>query len=193
MKTRSFTFDARSIRRLAGLIGGTWQGFGGTSMGADLLQPFAVLLSTTHSEVTVNSVVDFFDIMGEEYETAIAELAVDDEVVAPEQDTNSDHMFTRNAGQEVVDVLVIRHTLDEVRDGERTWRIVKDVGVIVILERGAIAVTQEDLHDEMLVVSVADASDELAIPTVGSRWKDRPGAEYGGSRALISVAELLER
>lgn len=193
MKTHRFTFDAVSLRRLAGLIGGTWRRFGGTSMGADLLQPFTVLISTAHSEVAVNSVANFFDIMGEEYETAIAELAVDDEVVAPEQDTNSDRVFVRNAGQEVVDARVVRDTLDEVRDGEHTWRIVKDVGVIVILERGAIAVTQEDLHDEMLVVSVADASDELAIPRVESRWEDRPGLEYGRSRALIPVAELLER
>lgn len=193
MKTHSFTFDAGSLRRLAGLIGGTWQGFGGTSMGADLLQPFTVHLSTTHSEVTVNSVVDFFDITGEEHETAIAELDVDDEAIALVQDTSSDGIFTRNAGQEVVDVLVVRDTLDEVRDGEYTWRIIKDIGVIIILERGAIAVTQEDLHDEMLVVSVADAPEELAIPTVGSRWEDRPGLEYGRSRALIPVAELLER
>ena len=193
MKTHRFTFDAGSLRRLAGLIGGTWQRFGGTSMGTDLLQPFTVFLSTTHGEVTVNSVVDFFDIVGEAYETAIAELEVDDAAVALEQDTNSDRVFTLNAGQEVVDVLVVRDTLDEVRGSERTWRIVKDVGVIVILERGAIAVTQEDLHDEMLVDSVADASDELAIPRVESRWEDRPGLEYGRSRALIPAAELLER
>lgn len=157
MKTYSFTLGAGSMRRVAGLIGDTWQGFGGTSRGADLLQPFSVFLSTSHSQVTVNSVVDFSDIMGEEYETAIAELDVNAGDVALDQDAKSGHMFVHNADQEVMDVRAVRDTLEEVRDGEHTWRIIKDVGVIVILEREAIAITQEDLHDEMLVASVADA------------------------------------
>lgn len=42
MKTYRFTLSAGSMRQLAGLIGGTWQGFDGMSAGVDLVQPFSV-------------------------------------------------------------------------------------------------------------------------------------------------------
>lgn len=189
MKTRGFILDAESMGRLATLIGGTWRGFSGRSMGADQLQPFAVLLATADSQVTVNSVVEFFDIMGEQYETAIAELDVDAGGVELKSVASDGRIFDHNAGQDVVDVRVIRDTLDEIRDGEHTWRIVKDTGVLVTLERGSITVTQDDWHDEMLVVSVGDILSKLVVPPVDDRWEDKPGIEYVRNRTLVPVSD----
>lgn len=100
-------------------------------------------------------------------------------------------MFVHHADHEVVDVQVVLDTLDECRDGENTCRIIKELGVIVILEGGATAITQEDVHDEMLVALVEDVLDKLTVPPVGSQWEDKRGIEYTRSRASVSVEDLL--
>ena len=188
MKTHIFTFSSESIDCVRSLVGDSWRCFGGTMMSGRLTEMFYVFVATEQHEFTITSEVDFFDITGEVYETAISELAIKPD--APELATaiREGHTFAQYAGQKVNDVLVIRDTIDEFQADVHTWRIIKDVGLIIILERGLICLTQDILHDEMLVFTLGTSLEEFTIPRIDSVWRnDELGIEYTTNRELISV------
>ena len=190
MKIHHFTLYAESIRVLAGLIGDDWLGFGGESMKVRHYQPFAVFLAAQHRRVTITSTVDFFDIMGEVYEMPIAQLDVHEGAPGFEKAMQGGHAFVHYAGQRIADVMVIRDVIDENRGDVHTWRVIKDVGIVVVLADGVLAVTQDNPHDEMLIVSLGSTFDDLKIPEVVTRWNDEIGIEYTTVRQLIPVHSL---
>lgn len=186
-----FTFDRESLCRLAALSGQVWKCFGAPTMGANLAAPFSVFFVTEEKAITVSSAVEYFDIDGDPYYTTVAELAVAQGADELDQVTTSGNVQVFHAGEVVVDALIIRDTITEIRDGSHTWTIVKDVGVIFVLSGGVIAISQLGLHEELLQVTMAASVAGLKLPAIQRKWSDLLGIEHEDSRQFIPVDELL--
>jgi hypothetical protein len=191
MKQYDFTFDGESLVRLAALRGQPWKCFGAPTMGANLAGPFSVFFVTEEKAITVTSAVEYFDIDGDPYHTTIAELAVAQGADEQDQATKSGNVYVFHAGEVVVDAVIIRDTITEIRDGSHTWTIVKDVGVIFIMPGGVIAISQLGLHEELLQVTLAASVAGLKLPAIQRKWSDVLGIEHESSRQFIPVDELL--
>ena len=186
-----FTFDRESLCRLAALLGQVWKCFGAPTMGANLAAPFSSFFVTEEKAITVTSAVEYFDIDGDPYYTTIAELALAQGADELDQATTSGNVYVFHAGEVVVDALIIRDTITEIRDGSHTWTIVKDVGVIFVLSGGVIAISQLGLHEELLQVTMAASVAGLKLAAIQRKWSDLLGTEHEDSRQFIPVDELL--
>ena len=190
--SHEFTFDRESLSRLDALRGRRWKCFGAQSMQANLATPFSAFFIADTVAITVTSAVEYYDIDADPNHTTIAELAVAqgaDELGAA---TKSGNVYYFHARDEVADVMVVRETIAEKREGTHTWTVVKDVGIAFVLSGGVIAISQLGLHDEMLQVTLAESLTTLRIPSIQRKWNDVLGIEYGVTRQLISTRELLD-
>lgn len=191
MTTHEFLLSNESRRRLAALIGAHWECFGAASMGPQLFAPFDVFFVTDRATVTVVSTVDFFDIDGDAYDTTIAELSVDSGAAQLNEASARGGVYVFHAGEVVLDVLAVRDVLSEIRDGQQTWTLAKDVGVVFVLTTGAIAISQDSIHDELLVISMAASLDAIALPEIQRKWHSKLGIEYVEGRQFLSVVHDL--
>lgn len=191
MTSHDFTFDRESLIRLSAMRGQTWKCFGSLSMAANLATPFSAFFVADARAITLASIVDYYDIDADPYHTTIAELSIAEGADELDEATRSGHIYLFHLGEKVIDVVVIRDTIIEHRDGSRTWKIVKDVGVVFVLSNGVIAVSQLGLHDEMLQVTIGESIASLKLPVVQRKWIDVLGIEYDVSREFIAVSELL--
>jgi hypothetical protein len=78
----------------------------------------------------------------------------------------------------VTDVLIVRESVIETRDGREAWRYVTDIGIVFQLSNGVIAVVKVSQHAELLCIVKADTLDQLQIDEPGSSWEERLGIEY---------------
>lgn len=171
MTNVEMSIDIGSQRLLAALRGQRWRCFGAPEMAPQPGAPFDIFFATEDAAITVCSMVDYLDVDGEE--SPFAALSVEPGAPRFDEVANNGNLYFFHSGAGVTDILVVRDTISEQRDGTSTWRFTTDVGIVFVLTTAVIAVSKLGLHDEMLQVTVARSMDELVLPWIQRKWKDR--------------------
>lgn len=181
--------DKESAMNLAALRGQVWRCFGSSDM-TDWLSGLSVFFCTEGPAITISGWTDYFDFGGEDDTYSL--LKIDGGADDFEEAERAGQLYSSQAGQEVADVLVVRETVVETRDGHESWRYVTDVAIVFQLSESVIAVEKVSHHSELLSIATAAAMDELPKnEQVSSQWRSGPGVTYAFDRQVIRIEDLL--
>lgn len=131
--------DKESATKLAALRGHVWRCFGSSGM-TDWLSDPSVFFCTEGPAITVSGWTDYFDFEGEDDTYSL--LKIDGGAEDFEEAKRSGRIYSSEAGQEVMDVVVVRETVVETRGGHESWRYVTDVAIFLQLSDSVIAVAK---------------------------------------------------
>lgn len=184
MTTVTHTLDQNGLRRLAGLRGQTWRCFGGVQV-SDWLTDVSIFIVTDEEAVTITGETDDLDFEGE-YDT-YATFRVEDGATQLPIAAKAGNLYYFQTGQEILDVLVLRESVTEARDGHTTWTYVTDLGIVFKFADAVIAVTKVSHHTELLAVLRADSIDTLNVKEPSNVWQDKLGIEYTLDRYFIRL------
>lgn len=151
----------------------------------DWLSDPCVFFCTEGPAITVSGWTDYFDFEGEDDTYSL--LKIDGGAEDFEEAKRSGRIYSSEAGQEVVEVMVVRETVVATRGEHESWRYVTDIGIVFKLSAGAIAVTKVSHHTELLSVIKADTLEELQIDEPTKIWEDKLGIEYTIRRDFIPI------
>ncbi len=155
----------------------------------DWLTDITAFFCTDGPAITVFGIAEYLDFEG--VEDTYSLLHVDDGAPDFDEAEKPGRLYFFYAGQRVIDVLIVRDTIVEIRDGEKAWQYVTDIGIVFKLSAGVIAVTKVSHHTELLSVFKADTLEELQIDEPKNNWEDKPGIEYTTGREFIPIDALV--
>jgi hypothetical protein len=153
----------------------------------DWLTDVTAFFCTDGPAITISGIAEYLDFEGEEDTYSL--LHVDDGASDFNEAEKVGRLFFY-AGQRVIDVLIVRETIVEIRDGQEAWQYVTDIGIVFKFSAGVIAVTKVSHHTELLSIIKADALEELQIDETTNIWEDKLGIEYAIGRAFIPIDAL---
>ena len=184
MTTVTHILDQEALRRLVRLRGQTWRCFGGPDV-SDWLTDVSIFIVTEQGAVTLTGETDdlAFEGEGDTYAT----LRVDDGASNFPIAAKEGNLYYFHAGQEILDVLVLRESVTEIRDGHPAWTYLTDLGIVFVFADGVIAVTKVSHHTELLAVLRADSIDTLYVKEPSNVWVDKLDIEYTFDRELIAL------
>jgi hypothetical protein len=184
MTANSQILDREGLLRVAALKGRAWRCFGSQGM-TDWLTDVAAFFCTDGPAITVSGIADYLDFEGEEDTYSL--LHVDDGASDFDEAEKVGRLYFFYAGHRVIDVLIVRETILEIRDDHEAWQYVTDIGIVFKLSAGVIAVTKVSHHTELLSIIKADTLEELQIDPPTNIWEDKLGIEYTIRREFIPI------
>lgn len=184
MTANSHIFDREGLLRIAALKGRAWRCFGSPGM-TDWLTDVTAFFCTDGPAITVSGIAEYLDFEGEEDTYSL--LHVDDGAPDFDEAEKAGRLYFFYTGQRVIDVLIVRETIVEIRDGDEAWHYVTDIGIVFKLSAGVIAVTKVSHHTELLSIVKADTLEELQIDVPTNIWEDKLGIEYTIRREFIPI------
>jgi hypothetical protein len=179
--------DSEGLLRIAALKGKVWRCFGSPGM-TDCLTDVTAFFCTDGPAITISGIAEYLDFEGEEDTYSL--LHVDDGASDFNEAEKVGRLFFFYAGQRVDDVLIVRETIVENRDGQEAWQYVTDIGIVFKFSAGVIAVTKVSHHTELLSIIKANALEELQIDEPTNIWEDKLGIEYTIGRDFIPIDAL---
>jgi hypothetical protein len=187
MNTITQTLDEESLSRLAAIRGGTWRYLGGAQV-SNWLTDVSLFIATDSRLLTITAETTELDFEGED--DTYARFRIDDGATDLDAASKSGHLYHFNSGRGVQDVLIVRETVTERREGEATWSYVTDVGIVFALSGGLIAIGKVGHHTELLSVTRAKTLDALKLEEPSHGWKDRLDVEYSIQRQTFAIDSL---
>lgn len=188
MNTITQILDGESLSRLARLRGAAWRYFGGVQV-SNWMTDVSLFVSTDAGELTITGETAELDFEGED--DTYSRFRIDDGAADLDAASKAGHLYHFNSGQRLGDVLVVRETVTELRDGEAAWTYVTDIGIIFVLDKGAITISKVGHHSELLSVVRADSLADLQLDEPSHAWEDRLDVEYSFKRQTLGVDSLL--
>lgn len=187
MNTITQILDEESLSRLAALRGGVWRYLGGVQV-SNWMTDVSLFIATDSRLLTITGETTELDFEGEV--DTYARFRIDDGATDLDAASKSGHLYYFNSGQTVQDVLIVRETVTEHREGRTTWSYVTDIGIIFVLSGGLIAIGKVGHHTELLSVTRAQNLDALKLDDPSHGWEDRLDVEYSIERQTLAIDSL---
>ena len=187
MNTVTQILDEESLSRLAALRGGVWRYLGGVQV-SNWMTDVSLFIATDSRLLTITGETTELDFEGED--DTYARFRIDDGATGLDAASKSGHLYYFNSGQTVQDVLIVRETVTEHREGRTTWSYVTDIGIIFVLSGGLIAIGKVGHHTELLSVTRAQNLDALKLDDPSHGWEDRLDVEYSIQRQTFAIDSL---
>ena len=187
MNTITQILDEESLSRLAALRGGVWRYLGGVQV-SNWMTDVSLFIATDSRLLTITGETTELDFEGED--DTYARFRIDDGATDLDAASKSGHLYYFNSGQTVQDVLIVRETVTEHREGEATWSYVTDIGIVFVLSGGLIAIGRVGHHTELLSVTRAQNLDALKLDDPCHGWEDRLDVEYSIERQTLAIDSL---
>ena len=187
MNTITQILDEESLSRLAALRGGVWRYLGGVQV-SNWMTDVSLFIATDSRLLTITGETTELDFEGED--DTYARFRIDDGATDLDAASKSGHLYYFNSGQTVQDVLIVRETVTEHREGRTTWSYVTDIGIIFVLSGGLIAIGKVGHHTELLSVTRAQNLDALKLDDPSHGWEDRLDVEYSIERQTLAIDSL---
>jgi hypothetical protein len=92
-----------------------------------------------------------------------------------------------HSGETVLEVAVIRDTIEFFSDGIKSWEYVTDSGFVLNLSGGAVAITKLGHHDELLQVTYWDEFSMLTVPETDGHFESDLYQNYNINREIIPL------
>lgn len=177
------------LEQLAGLRGERLEFFAGGGLWEHLAGDNVVFV-TTSATLTVWTTMTALDFEGFLEEYTVFRVDQGDHGHLPEA-KNKGYVYYFHSGELIQNIVIVREEVNEHRMGELAWNYTTDVAIILILEAGAIAITQIGMHEGLLKVTHAESLEKLELPEVGSRWREDLTVTVDRKRRILDIAELL--
>lgn len=179
------------IAALRSLIGCIWEAYGGPCL-VDAGKGWdSVFLLTRARSVTLSSVrvVAAFEGYDEEYSRLRVAGGAPEQAAAE----RSGQIYYQLRGRTVREVLLVRDTITELREGEPTFELTTGTGVLIDLGTAAMGVCRGSHHTEALLIDIAAAPRLLDIPDPSSEWPADLVYRYSmdHSRAEMALRALI--
>lgn len=187
MNTTTQILDEESLSRLAALRGGTWRYLGGVQV-SNWMTDVSLFIATDSRLLTITGETTELDFEGED--DTYARFRIDDGATALDAASKSGYLYYFNSGQTVQDVLIVRETVTEHREGQATWSYVTDIGIVFMLSGGLIAIGKVGHHTELLSVTRAASLDALRLDDPSHGWEDRLDVDYSIERQTFAIDSL---
>ena len=187
MNTITQILDEESLSRLAALRGGVWRYLGGVQV-SNWMTDVSLFIATDSRLLTITGETTELDFEGED--DTYARFHIDDGATDLDAASKSGHLYYFNSGQTVQDVLIVRETVTEHREGEATWSYVTDIGIVFVLSGGLIAIGKVGHHTELLSVTRAQNLDALKLDDPSHGWEYRLDVEYSIERQTLAIDSL---
>ena len=188
MNRTELLVDPESLLLLRHLVGGTWQCMGGRYM-SDGTSDVAIFAVTDKASITISGPVDELDFEGDD-DTYIR-LRVREGAPERQAATKSGNLYFQNSGERVLDVVIVRQTITEERDGTPKWTFVSDIGVIFVLSRGVVAISPVSHHTELLQARRADSLSNLTLEEPLSARENELETSYKRQVEFLPIADAL--
>jgi hypothetical protein len=187
MTTITQILDEESLSRLAALRGGVWQYLGGVQV-SNWMTDVSLFIATDSRLLTITGETTELDFEGED--DTYARFRIVDGATDLDAASRSGHLYYFNSGQTVQDVLIVRETVTEHREGQATWSYVTDIGIVFVLSGGLIAIGKVGHHTELLCVTRAQNLDALKLDDPSHGWEDHLDVEYSIERQTLAIDSL---
>jgi hypothetical protein len=149
----------------------------------------SLFIATDSRPLTITGETTELDFEGEV--DTYARFRIDDGATDLDAASKSGHLYYFNSGQTVQDVLIVRETVTEHREGEATWSYVTDIGIVFVLSGGLIAIGKVGHHTELLSVTTrAQNLDALKLDDPSHGWEDHLDVEYSIERQTLAIDSL---
>ena len=175
----------RTLNHLAQMMGTRWEcvGTSGTIIKNLITCPALIVTSEIAVALTIQ---DNEVLVGGEHRTLtqIYESEPDGNVEAAKKEGL---VFFHGKGERVTSVSVIREELTEIAEGEETFHLLSDSGVVIALESMVIAIQRRGFDGFDFVVNRASSPAELEYYPTERDWPMNLRVTYEYARHLISV------
>lgn len=188
MNRTELLLDPESLLLLRHLVGGTWQCMGGRYM-RDGTSDVAVFAVTDKASITISGPVDERDFEGDD--DTYVRLRVREGAPERQAATKSGNLYFQNSGERVLDVVIVRQTITQEREGTPKWTFVSDIGVISVLSRGVVAISSVSHHTELLQARRADSLSNLAREEPLSAWENELKTSYKRQLEFLPIADVF--
>ena len=185
MNELAYLMAPSALNHLAQLVGTRWECVGTPGIVIKNLITCPALIVT--SEITVALTIQDNEVLvGGEHQTLtqIIEIEPDGNVEAAKKEGL---VFFHGKGERVTSVSVIREELREIAEGEETFHLLSDSGVVIALESMVIAIQRRGFDGFDFVVNRASSPAELENYPTDRDWPMNLRVTYEYARHLISV------
>ena len=117
--------------------------------------------------------------------SSIETCAVDNDDLKEAKINGNQYYF--NQGEVISEVLLITDTIRGFNDSKEAWEYVSDVGIVLKLESGYVAITRLGYHDEMLQVTYMEDMKADNLPTTSGRFEDDLHSSHTVTRSLKEI------
>jgi len=157
----------------------------GPNLSSDLCSDF-VIIATADDFLGVQGDVHQGHLEGfSELYSSIETCKVEKEDLEEARKHGNQYFFKK--GEIISRIFLVRDRVQGFVDGKEAWTYNSDIGIVLKLESGHVAITRLGYHDEMLKVTYLDELSVENLPATTGRFEVDVHSNYSLTRSLISV------
>lgn len=178
-------FSDHQVESLRTLVGQKLQYVAGPNL-SSLLQSDLVIIATDSQCVAFQGDIheDAFEGFPETYSSIEAFRAEETDII--DSISNGNQYFFKK-GEQISGLFVIQDKLVGYLDGKESWEYSTDIGIVLKLESGFLALSRLGYHDEMLQVTYLDELNLEDIPETLGRFDNDLHVNFTSSRSIIKI------
>jgi hypothetical protein len=178
-------FSSEQIELLQSLIGGTLSYVAGPNLSPNLISDYVIIaLESTFIGLQGDIYTGNFEGFAETYSTIRISTA-DPSEVSKSRDKGNQYFFKKN--EKISELFLVRDEIRGFQDGNKSWDYVTDVGVVLQLESGIVAISKLSYHDEMLQVTYLKDLQLEKIPETLGRFENNLHSNFTTARSLVRL------
>jgi len=178
-------FSSKQTELLRSLLGSSLSYVAGPNLSPDLISDYVIIaLESTFIGLQGDIYTGNFEGFAETYSTIrISQADLAD--ISKSRDKGNQYFFKKN--EKISEVFLVRDEICGFQDGNPVWEYVTDIGVVLGLESGIVAITKLSYHDEMLQVTYLEDLQLEEIPDTLGRFENDFHSNFTRTRSLIRL------
>lgn len=179
------TLTLEQIIELRAMIGQRLAFIAGPNLSSDLSSDFVIIATDT----------DLFGLQGDVHQDILEgfpELYSSIETCTVEKHDLEEarthgYQYYFKKGECISEILLVRENIECFIDGKQAWLYTSDIGIVLKLESGCVAITRLGYHDEMLQVTYIGELNMDYLPPTSGRFENDLHSNYAFTRSLIKI------
>ena len=173
------------VIELRDMIGQRLAFIAGPNLSSDLSSDFVIIATDT----------DLFGLQGDVHQdllegfpelySSIQTCTVEKQDLEEARTHGNQYFFKK--GERISEILLVRENMECFIDGKQAWLYTSDIGIVLKLESGYVAITRLGYHDEMLQVTYLGELIVDNLPTTSGRFENDLHSNYSITRSLIKI------
>ncbi len=157
----------------------------GPNLSSDLSSDYVIIVTDTSFYGLQGDVhQDLLEGFPELY-SSIETCAVDNDDLKEAKVNGNQYYFKQ--GEIISKVLLVTDTIRGFNDSKEAWEYISDVGIVLKLESGYMAITRLGYHDEMLQVTYMEDMKADNLPATSGRFEDDLHSSHTITRSLTEI------
>ena len=157
----------------------------GPNLSSDLSSDFVIIVTDKDSYGFQGDVhQDVLEGFPELY-SSIETCEVENEELEEARTRGNQYFF--NKGEVISEIFLVRDSIEGLNDANEPWQYSSDIGIVLRLETGYVAITRLGYHDEMLQVSYFGELTVENIPATLGRFETDLHSNYTLTRSFIKA------